>query len=141
MRRSSPSNAACPVPQPPRASTHPPAALGDLKVLEPLADETTKKSIATMSAEARRQLALKPREVLGLSPFPADPSQADVEVKKAYRQLCLQHHPDKHAASSSEVRQRSKHRFERIQAAYEKLLPANRTSGFRSSAYGGYGGF
>ena len=43
------------------------------------------------------------------------------EVRKAYRNACLQHHPDKHASSTDDARARAKHKFARIQAAYDQL--------------------
>jgi len=43
------------------------------------------------------------------------------EIRKAYRQACLLFHPDKHASSTDDVRTRAKHKFNRIQEAYERL--------------------
>ena len=42
-------------------------------------------------------------------------------MRKAYRQLCLTWHPDKHASSKDDQRERARHKFTRIQAAYETL--------------------
>ena len=99
------------------------SALADLTELTALhggaADEAQRKGWARRMAEAKMELGLAPREVLGLHAT-AD----DVAVRKAYKQACLAHHPDKHAASSDDVRARAKHRFGRIKAAYEKLSKA-----------------
>ena len=85
----------------------------------------------------------------------------DAELKKAYRQLCLTWHPDKHASSTEDQRERARHRFARIQVrspaprcpslcfkptadlprfariqtAYEKLSASMRSSAARSSNF------
>lgn len=43
------------------------------------------------------------------------------EIKKAYRKLVMQHHPDKFATSSSEQIKKAQDRFLKIQEAYEYL--------------------
>lgn len=48
-------------------------------------------------------------EVLGVSP-----SASDEEIKRVYKKLCLQHHPDKNPGGSEE-------RFKEISAAYQVL--------------------
>ena len=68
------------------------------------------------------------------------PTATDAEVRKAYKQLCLAHHPDKHAASTPEAQTRAKFRFERIQAAYAKVTAAPPASPYARYAYGS-GGF
>lgn len=62
------------------------------------------------------------------------PTATDAEVRKAYKQLCLAHHPDKHAASTPEAQTRAKFRFARIQAAYTKATAA---PSYRSPRTGG----
>jgi DnaJ-domain-containing protein 1 len=85
------------------------------------------------SGDARRSFGVR-RVRLG--------REVEAEVRKAYRQLCLNWHPDKHASSTEDQRERARHRFCRIQAAYEKLQAAAKASsspfsGFES-AYSGY---
>ena len=78
------------------------------------------------------------RQVLGLGP-----TASEAEVRRAYKSLCLAHHPDKHAAGTAEAQTRAKFRFARIQAAYAKMssaagsLPSHR-SPFGRSAWGEY---
>jgi len=102
-------------------------SLGDLEAcLADLTELTTKfKAAAEPStlqawlsklAAVRSELRQGPHETLGVT---HDASEA--EVKKAYRALCLNWHPDKHAASSDDTRARAKHKFERVQAAYTTL--------------------
>ena len=88
--------------------------------------------------EARATKNQIPRQVLGLGP-----NATEAEIRKAYKSLCLAHHPDKHAAGTAEAQTRAKFRFARIQAAYAKLssaassLPSYR-SPFGRSAWGEY---
>lgn len=117
------------------------SALADLTELQTkfatTADEATLKGWVKRVAEIRAEQRKSSHEVLGLA---RDASEA--EVRKAYRQLCLNWHPDKHASSTEDQRERARHRFCRIQAAYEKLQAAAKASsspfsGFES-AYSGY---
>ena len=62
--------------------------------------------------EARATKNQIPRQVLGLGP-----NATEAEIRKAYKSLCLAHHPDKHAAGTAEAQTRAKFRFARIQAA------------------------
>ena len=86
--------------------------------------------------EEEPSLSATSRQVLGLGP-----TASEAEVRKAYKSLCLAHHPDKHAAGTAEAQKRAKFRFARIQAAYAKLstaaghLPSYR-SPFGRSAWG-----
>jgi DnaJ-domain-containing protein 1 len=88
--------------------------------------------------EEKPPLSATSRQVLGLGP-----TATEAEVRKAYKSLCLAHHPDKHAAGTPEAQARAKHRFARIQAAYAKMssaassLPSYR-SPFGRSAWGEY---
>lgn len=43
------------------------------------------------------------------------------EIKKAYRNLAKQHHPDRYANESEEVREMHEKKFKEINEAYEKL--------------------
>ena len=67
-------------------------------------------------AEVSARLKEEPHKALGVERF-ATPT----EIRKAYRAACLQYHPDKHASSTDDARAKAKFKFERIQAAYEKL--------------------
>ena len=49
--------------------------------------------------EARATKNQIPRQVLGLGP-----NASEAEIRKAYKSLCLAHHPDKHAAGTAEAR-------------------------------------
>lgn len=80
------------------------------------AEEATTKAWARRAAAIKAEKGRPAHEVLGIS---ADASEA--ELRKAYRQLCLNWHPDKHASSAEDQRERARHKFARIQAAYERL--------------------
>ena len=58
-------------------------------------------------------------KVLGVSP-----SATDAEVKKAYRRLALEHHPDKVAALGEDVRRAAEKKFQEINAAKERIWKA-----------------
>ena len=55
-------------------------------------------------------------KVLGVSP-----SATDDEVKKAYRRLALEHHPDKVAALGEDIRKAAEKKFQEINAAKDKI--------------------
>ena len=57
--------------------------------------------------------------VLGVSP-----SATDDEVKRAYRRLALEHHPDKVAALGDDVRRAAEKKFQEINAAKERIWKA-----------------
>jgi DnaJ-domain-containing protein 1 len=54
--------------------------------------------------------------VLGVSS-----NATDVEVKKAYRKLAMECHPDRYANSSEEVRKRANKKFCEVNKAYEAV--------------------
>ncbi|MBQ8713258.1 MAG: TerB family tellurite resistance protein [Prevotella sp.] len=58
-------------------------------------------------------------KVLGVSP-----DASDAEVKKAYRRLALEHHPDKVAALGDDVRKAAEKKFQEINAAKERIWKA-----------------
>ena len=58
-------------------------------------------------------------KVLGISP-----SATDDEVKKAYRQLALKHHPDKVASLGDDVRKAAERKFQEINNAKEIVFKA-----------------
>ena len=58
-------------------------------------------------------------KVLGVSP-----NATDDEVKRAYRRLALEHHPDKVAALGEDVRKAAEKKFQEINAAKELIWKA-----------------
>ena len=52
------------------------------------------------------------------------PTATDDEVKKAYRKLALEHHPDRVSALGEDVRKAAEKKFQEINAAKEKIYKA-----------------
>lgn len=58
-------------------------------------------------------------KVLGI-----EPSATEEEIKKAYRQMAVKHHPDKVAAMGEEYQKGAKEKFQKIQEAYDNIKKA-----------------
>lgn len=52
------------------------------------------------------------------------PTATDDEVKKAYRQLALKHHPDRVASLGEDVQKAAEEKFKQITEAYERIRKA-----------------
>lgn len=50
-----------------------------------------------------------------------DKNASDEAVKKAYRKMAVQHHPDKYSQTGEEHQKAAKERFQKIQDAYETI--------------------
>lgn len=57
--------------------------------------------------------------MLGVSP-----DATDDEVRKAYRNLALKHHPDRVAALGEDIRRAAEKKFQEINEAKEKIFKA-----------------
>ena len=52
------------------------------------------------------------------------PDATDDEVRKAYRNLALKHHPDRVAALGEDIRRAAEKKFQEINEAKEKIFKA-----------------
>ncbi len=74
-----------------------------------------------------------PYSVLGVSR-----NASDEEIKKAYRQLSRQYHPDANINNPNKAEAEEK--FKEIQQAYDQIMK-EREYGTQGGTYGGFGGF
>jgi len=76
-----------------------------------------------------------PYKVLGVSP-----DASDEEIKRAYRRLAKQYHPDRNPGDAAAAK-----KMQEINAAYERIKnpekAAQSQSGYGQQGYGGYGGY
>jgi len=70
-----------------------------------------------------------PYKVLGVSP-----DASDEEIKKAYRRLAKQYHPDRNPGDKAAAQ-----KMQEINAAYEQIKNPQAYQQTRQSSYGGYG--
>ena len=73
-----------------------------------------------------------PYEVLGVSR-----NASDDEIKKAYRELAKQYHPDRY--SDNPLASLAEEKFREVQTAYETIMNERQSSG--GGTYSGYGGY
>ncbi len=71
--------------------------------------------------ETNQGVGSDPYEILGISPD-ASPE----EIRRAYRRLASQYHPDKVSHLGPEFREMAETRFKEIQQAYDQLLGKKR---------------
>lgn len=74
------------------------------------------RSIAAMFMGRSPANSIVPYEILGVSK-----EATDDDIKKAYRQMAMQHHPDKVAHLGEDNRKAAEEKFKRIQEAYEDI--------------------
>ena len=48
-------------------------------------------------------------------------SEGDIEIKKAYKRLAIEYHPDKVSYLGEEVQNAAKEKFQKLNEAYEKI--------------------
>ena len=72
-----------------------------------------------------------PYKVLGVSP-----DASDEEIKRAYRRLAKQYHPDLNPGDEAAAK-----KMQEINAAYEQIKNPEKNTGAGQSGYGGYGGY
>lgn len=73
-----------------------------------------------------------PYKILGVSP-----DATDEEIKRAYRRLAKQYHPDRNPGDAEAAR-----KMQQINDAYERIKNPEKTAGPSGSGYGGsYGGY
>ena len=77
-------------------------------------------------------------EVLGI-----DKNASESEIKKAYRKMAMQFHPDKFANATDKEKEEAEHKFKEINDAYQVLSDSQKKSQydrFGHAAFEGAGG-
>ncbi len=77
-----------------------------------------------------------PYSVLGVSR-----GASDAEIKKAYRRLSRQYHPDSYAGKSEQEQEMAEEKFRQIQEAYNQIVDERANGGRSYSSGPDYGGF
>jgi molecular chaperone DnaJ len=72
-----------------------------------------------------------PYKILGVSP-----DATDEEIKRAYRRLAKQYHPDLNPGDEAAAK-----KMQEVNAAYEQIKNPEKNSGAGQNTYGGYGGY
>lgn len=65
----------------------------------------------------------------------------DAEIKKAYRKLSRQYHPDSNTAGTEQERKRAEEKFREIQEAYSQIVEERSGNGAGYGGFSGYGGY
>ncbi len=95
---------------------------GEMQVLTRIAmllgiSQVDMRSIGAMFANRSAQVNSNvPYEILGVSP-----DATDEEIKKAYRRMALDNHPDRVTHLGEDIRKASEEKFKQIQEAYEEV--------------------
>ena len=77
-------------------------------------------------------------EVLGI-----DKNASESEIKKAYRKMAMQYHPDKFANATDKEKEEAEHKFKEINDAYQVLSDSQKKAQydrFGHAAFEGAGG-
>ncbi|GFQ64107.1 uncharacterized protein TNCT_121261 [Trichonephila clavata] len=61
------------------------------------------------------------KEALKILSFSPSDNPSEYEIRKAYRKLALEYHPDKHSGASKDVQKQNEEKFKELGAAYEFL--------------------
>lgn len=65
------------------------------------------------------------KEALEILDFRSSDNPSEYEIRKAYRKLALEYHPDKHSSASEDVQKQNEEKFKQLGAAYEFLTKKN----------------